>query len=128
MTRSPRPILAAAVALALASGGDAAAQEQIFRSASAVSGKQVRLGAYEYVSKDCAPGPLPEIKVITPPKNGSLAVRHGKTKAGALSRCPKLEVPAQGVFYQPNARYTGADEVSYEVKRPDRPTQAITVK
>jgi hypothetical protein len=128
MTRLLSPLLGAAFVVTLAAGGPVLAQDKVYRSADAVSGKRVRLGAYENVSKECAPGPLPEIKVLTPPKNGSLTVSHGKTKAGALPRCPKLEVPAQGVFYQANPRYTGVDEVAYEVKRSDRPTQSVTVK
>jgi hypothetical protein len=127
MTRSLGLTLAA-LGLTLAASSPALAQDKIYRSADAVSGKAVRLGLYEDVSKECAPGPLPEVKVITPPKHGSFTVRSGKTKAGALKRCPKLEVPAQGVYYQANANYTGTDEVAYEVKRGDRPTQSVTVK
>lgn len=128
MTRSFRQMLAAAFGLGLAAAGPALAQDKIYRSADAVSGKTMRLGLYEDVPKECTAGPLPEIKVVTPPKHGSLTVRSGKTKAGELKRCPKLEVPAQGVYYQANANYTGADEVAYEVKRVARETQSITVK
>ena len=45
------------------------------------------------VSKDCKPGPLPEIKVVTTAKHGVVAVKRGKVKAGQLKRCPKLEAP-----------------------------------
>ncbi|HEY8565560.1 MAG TPA: 4-aminobutyrate aminotransferase [Beijerinckiaceae bacterium] len=116
------------LAFSLAATGAASAQEKLFRSLDVPTGKQARLGIYENVGKDCVAGPNPEVNVTTLPKNGTVAVRTGKTKAGALPRCPKLEVPAQGVFYQPSKGFTGADEVTYEVKRPDGRNQVITIK
>jgi hypothetical protein len=121
-------MLAAAFGLAFATGGAALAQDKVYRSADAVSGKAMRLSVHGNVSKDCKPGPLPEIKVVTPPKHGTLAVKRGKVGAGQLKRCPTLEVPVEGVFYQANANYTGDDEVAYEVKRSDGPAQSMTVK
>ena len=128
MTRSFRPMLAAAFGLGLVAGGPALAQDKIYRSADAVSGKALRLSVHGNVSKDCKPGPLPEIKVLTSPKHGTLAVKRGKVDAGQLKRCPALEVPVESVFYQANANYTGEDEVAYEVKRSDGPAQSMTVK
>ena len=69
------------------------AQEQLFRSVDAV----LLVGN---VSLDCKVGPKPDVKVVSAPKQGTLAIRSGKTKAGSLARCPSLEVPAEGVFYQ----------------------------
>jgi hypothetical protein len=86
-----------------------------YRSTDVVAGKQHRLGVYGKVQKDCTLGPLPTVRVVTPPKHGELNVRSGKLKAGRISRCPKLEATAQGVFYKSNPSYKGADEVSYEV-------------
>jgi hypothetical protein len=108
--------------------GDATAQEQLFRTLNVGLGARVRLGIHGNVSPTCEAGALPEIKVVTSPKNGSLAVTSGKTKAGALARCASLEVPARAVFYQPNPRYAGPDEVAYEITRPNRPAQTITIK
>ena len=128
MTRSLGILTALALALAAGAPAPALAQEKIYRSADAVSGKSVRLSVHGNVTKDCKAGPLPEIKIVTPPKHGALAVKQGKVEAGRLKRCPKLEVPVEGVFYQANANYTGEDEVAYEVKRAGGPVQAMTVK
>jgi hypothetical protein len=119
--------LAAALGLALAAGS-ALAQEKVVRSVDAVSGKSTRLTVHGNVTKDCKLGPAPEVRITTPPKHGALAVRQGKNKAGLLKRCLSLEVPVQGVFYQANAGYTGADEVAYTVVRAGQATQSITVK
>lgn len=107
---------------------EASAQEQIFRNLDVAQGARVRVGIHGNVSKECSAGPLPEIKVITALKNGTLAVNSGKTKAGTLARCPGLEVPARAVFYQANPRYNGPDEIVYELKRSDGRDQSITVK
>jgi hypothetical protein len=41
-----------------------------YRSVDAAAGKPHRLGAYGNVTKDCTSGPLPTIRVVTPPKHG----------------------------------------------------------
>jgi hypothetical protein len=121
-------VLLAGSILALAATAPAGAQEKNYRNADAVAGKSLRLGIYATVSKECVAGPLPEIKVVTSPKNGGLMVKAGSVKPGALARCPKLEVPVQGVFYEAKARFTGADEVVYEVKHSDGRVQSQNVK
>ena len=85
----------ALLALGVSMADPTLAQDQSFRSADAQAGKPVRLGIHGNVSKECAAGALPEIKVVTPPKHGALSLKSGKSKAGELARCPKLEVPAK---------------------------------
>jgi hypothetical protein len=99
-----------------------------YRSTDVVAGKRQRLGVYGNVQKDCTSGPLPTVRVVTPPKHGELNVRSGKLKAGRISRCPKLEATAQGIFYKPNPAYKGADEVSYEVKSASGKLESHTVR
>jgi hypothetical protein len=91
---------ALACAFILAATATAAQSNSAYRSTDVVAGKQHRLGAYGNVQKDCTSGPLPTIRVVTPPKHGELNVRTGKLKAGRVSRCPNLEPTAQGVFYK----------------------------
>jgi hypothetical protein len=112
----------------LLSSASGSAQEQVFRNVAVAEGARVRVGIHGNVSKECTPGALPEVKVVTPPKNGTLTVSSGKTKAGSLARCPSLEVPARGVFYQPKPRYSGPDEIVYEIRRSDGRKQSITIK
>lgn len=124
-----RSLAASILMLACAGALPAAAQgDKVYRSADAVTGKAVRLGVYANVSKECTTGPLPEVKVVTPPKHGSLAVKTANLKPGIVPRCPNLEVPVQGVFYQSNPKYAGADEVAYEVKHQNGRVQSLSVK
>jgi hypothetical protein len=106
----------------------AGAQERLFRSVDAVQGKQVRLALVGNVTPDCKVGPKPELKVTSPPKHGTLAIRSGKTKAGSLPRCPNLEVPAEGVFFQAPPKFVGDDEVIYQVNPPGGPSRIVTIK
>jgi hypothetical protein len=99
-----------------------------YRSVDAAAGKPHRLGAYGNVTKDCTSGPLPTIRVVTPPKHGELNVRSGTLKAGRITRCPKLEAKAQGVFYRASPQYTGTDEVSYEVRSASGKVESHTVR
>ena len=127
----PMKSLVAAAALgarALPAGAALAQSDSAFRSAEVVAGKQERLGVYGNVGKDCTSGPLPTIRVVTPPKHGELNVRSGKLKAGRISRCPKLEATARGVFYKANAAFKGTDEIAYEVRSVSGKVESHTVR
>jgi len=127
----PMKSLVAAVAvgaLTLPAGAALAQSNSAFRSAEVVAGKQERLGIYGNVGKDCTSGPLPTIRVVTPPKHGELNVRSGKLKAGRISRCPKLEATAQRVFYKANSSYKGNDEIGYEVRSSSGKVESHTVR
>ncbi len=104
------------------------AQERSFRTLDVIAGRQVRLGFVGNVTPDCKIGAKPELKVVAPPRHGVLAIRSGKLKPGSLARCPSLEIPAEGLFYQAPQSFSGSDEVVYQVTRPDGRTQVVSVK
>ena len=93
--------------LAIPAGVASAQSNSAYRSADAVAGKSERLGVYGNVQKDCTSGPLPTVRVVTPPKHGELNVRSGTLKVGRITRCPKLAPKAQGIFYKANPGYKG---------------------
>ena len=119
-------VLAAAAVLALAA--PASAQTGIFRSASVEKGKTLRVAVVTALKKDCSIGQVGSVRVINPPKNGQLAVRAGKLKTPASFRCPNVETPVQGLFYQSKPNFSGTDEVTYETKTPDGATETFTYK
>lgn len=128
MVRSKRVAPALACAIALSATNALGQSNNAYRSTDVVAGKPHRLGVYGNVQKDCTSGPLPTVRVVTPPKHGELNVRSGKLKAGRISRCPKLEATAQGIFYTASPTYKGADEVSYEVKSASGKVESHTVR
>ena len=119
--------LPVALALALVVG-PAAAQTSINRSATATSGKALRLAVAPNLKKDCSAGPMPEVRVVATPKNGSLITRAGKLKTPASYRCPNADAQVQGVFYQSNAKYTGTDEAVFDIKTADGAVERFTIK
>ncbi|KMO28449.1 4-aminobutyrate aminotransferase [Methylobacterium variabile] len=129
---TPRPtILALAVLLAagpMLASGAAQAQAAKTREVAVASGKQIRLIAVPNLKKDCSLGPQPEVKVTTPPKNGALVQRAGKVKTPATYRCPNVEANVQAVFYESKAGFTGADEVTVEIKGTDGNVVTQTIK
>jgi hypothetical protein len=113
-----RSLSALAVSTLVLAAVPALAQEKLFRNVDAQPGKTQRLAVAANVSPDCKPGTPPDIKVLQPPKNGSLAVRSGETPAGQLKRCPGLKVPVQGVFYQAKAGFSvGQDHRRGQARR-----------
>ena len=129
MDHLKRPAASALACTFILSASAALAQSNsAHRSADVVAGKSHRLGVYGNVQKDCTSGPLPTVRVVTAPKHGELNVRSGKLKPGRISRCPKLEATAQGVFYKANPTYKGADEVSYEVRPASGKVESHTVR
>ena len=89
----------------------------------------MRIAAHERSCADAVQsGPLPTIRVVTAPKNGELNVRSGTLKAGRISRCPKLEATAQGIFYKAKPIYKGTDEVAYEVRSASGKVESHTVR
>ena len=128
MVRPKRLAPALACTFILAATAALGQSNNAYRSTDVVAGKPHRLGVYGNVQKDCTSGPLPTVRVVTPPKHGELNVRSGKLKAGRISRCPKLEATAQGIFYKPNPAYKGVDDVSYEVKSAGGKVESHTVR
>lgn len=110
-----RPVAAGLAAFSLLSGS-ALAQTTETRSQTAQAGKATRLVIAPNLKKDCSSGPMPEIRIVTAPKNGTVITRAGKLKTPAGYRCPNKETDAQGVFYRSNPGFAGSDEVLIEVK------------
>lgn len=114
--------------LPLLVAGSALAQGMVNRTATIATGKPARLAVVTALKKDCSIGEVGSIRIVTPPKSGSLVIKTGKTRTPASFRCPNVETPVQALFYQPNGKFTGQDEVAYETKGTDGATENFTVK
>lgn len=120
-------LIASVMALALL-GGAGAASAQTTRTATIQPGKPVRLAVVTAFRKDCSLGEVGSIRVVTPPKNGSIVVRGGKLTTPSGFRCPSKDTQVQALFYEPNKNFQGTDELSYETKDPDGATQTVIIK
>jgi hypothetical protein len=86
-----------------------------YTSIDVVSEKQTRLGYHASIKKDCAPAPLPQVRVLTPPKFGTLSVRHAILTTGPTHACPNVKTEAYVIYYQSRPGYTGSDQVVYQI-------------
>ena len=123
-------LLAFAVAAFTGSMGTAQAQTQtVERSVKAVPNKDTQIGVYLNVLPDCSSGPLPTIRLATPPASGKVVVKTAKVKATNYKACLALEVPAYVAFYKSPPEFLGNDVLIIEVKYPGGRTeiQKITV-
>jgi hypothetical protein len=99
------------------------------RSVKALPNKDTQIGLYLNVRQDCTSGPLPTIRLISPPTSGKVVVKTAKVKATNYKACLALEVPAYIAFYKSAPGFSGADVMSVEVSYPAGRTeiQKITV-
>jgi len=75
-------------------------ERTVERSVAAVPNRDTRIAAYLNVLADCTSGPLPTIRLVSPPTAGKVVVRTAKAKATNYKACLALEVPAYVAFYK----------------------------
>lgn len=105
-----------ALALLCASGLDARAQGDLAeRQVKAAPGRDTRVAVYADVRPDCTSGPLPGIRLVTPPAHGAVSVKRGTLKATNFKHCLATEVPVFVALYRAAEHYNGADEFELEI-------------
>jgi len=126
--------LASAVAPLLGSVATTSAQAPtettVERSVKTLANRDTQIGVYLNVLPDCTSGPLPTIRLVTPPTAGKVIVKSVKAKATNYKACLALEVPAYVAFYKAPPEFLGDDVLTIEVKYVGGRTeiQKITVK
>lgn len=105
------------------------ASTTVERNAKGLTAKNIQVGLYINVRPDCTSGPLPTIRLVNPPANGTLTIRRGKVNATNYKQCLALEVPGFVALYKSKADFTGTDVTIVEVKYPQGRTeiQRITI-
>src|SRR5258705_6040432 len=128
-----RMLLAYASTVLIGATGAAWAQDavqMVERSVKAAPNKDTQIGVYLNVLPDCTSGPLPTIRLASPPSSGKVVVKTAKVKATNYKACLALEVPAYVAFYKSPPEFIGDDVLTIEVKYLGGRTelQKITVK
>jgi hypothetical protein len=103
--------------------------QSVERSVKALPNKDTQIGVYLNVRDDCTSGPLPTIRLVSPPASGKVVVKTAKVKATNYKACLALEVPAYVAIYKSVPDFLGADILTVEVSYPGGRTeiQKITV-
>jgi hypothetical protein len=113
-------VVGSIVALVLAAtttGAIAEGQSQVVeRSVKSAPNKDTRIGVYINVRPGCTSGPLPTIRLVSPPATGKVVLKSGRVKATNYKACLALEVPAYVAFYKSPPDFVGNDFLTIEVK------------
>jgi hypothetical protein len=80
------------------------------------SGQVIRIAVFVNVLPDCTGGPLPAVRLVTPPTHGTVIVKKAKLNATNVKQCLALEVPALVAFYKSAADFAGTDTTVLEIK------------
>jgi uncharacterized membrane protein len=118
-----RSLQLAALTAALAGIATAAVGQAVTRSARGEPGKDIRVGVYINVKQDCSSGPLPTIRLVDKPANGTVSVKSAKINAKNYKQCLALEVPAYVAFYKSEPTFNGVDSFTLEVRFPEGRTE-----
>jgi hypothetical protein len=68
------------------------------------------------VRPDCTSGPLPTVRLVTPPANGKITVRRVRLRATNVKQCLSLDVPALVGLYRSAADFEGSDTALVEIR------------
>jgi hypothetical protein len=84
------------------------------------TGNEARIAAPNWVNTDCTSGPLPDLRISTPPQNGSLRQEEitmpiERPKDNNRASCNGKPVKAAAVFYKSKPGFTGSDNVVIDV-------------
>jgi hypothetical protein len=121
-------VLAAGIAMLANTTEPALVQTQsVERSVRTAPNKDTQIGVYLNVQPDCTSGPLPTIRLATPPTSGKVVVKTAKVKATNYKSCLALEVPAYVAFYKAPADFLGNDVMTIEVKYSNGRTEIQTI-
>jgi hypothetical protein len=80
------------------------------------SGQVIRIAVFTSILPDCTGGPLPTVRLVTPPSHGTVVVKKAKLNATNVKQCLALEVPALVAFYKSASDYVGSDSAVLEIK------------
>ena len=113
----------AAASLVLAGAVSVATAQTVTRAARGDAGKDIRVGVYINVKPDCSSGPLPTIRLVDKPANGTVTVTSAKINAKNYKQCLALEVPGYVAFYRSEPTFSGIDSFTLEVRYPEGRTE-----
>jgi hypothetical protein len=75
----------------------------------------INAGIFATIRHDCTAGPLPAVRLVTPPAHGQVTVKQGRLRATNVKQCLGLELPAFIAIYRSAQDFTGQDSFMLEV-------------
>ena len=106
----------------------AAAQEAtVQREVKGKPDTNINAGIFATIRKDCTAGPLPAVRLVTPPAHGKVTVKQGKLRATNVKNCLGMELPAFVAIYRSARDFVGQDRFTLEVVGSNGKTQVHQV-
>jgi len=75
----------------------------------------INAGIFTTVRQDCTAGPLPVVRLVTPPAHGNVTMKQGRLRATNIKQCLGMEVPAFIAIYRSAKDFNGEDNFTLEV-------------
>ena len=75
----------------------------------------INAGIFTTLRRDCTAGPLPVVRLVTPPAHGKVTVKQGRLRATNLKQCLGTELPAFIAIYRSAQDFIGQDLFTIEV-------------
>jgi len=67
----------------------------------------INAGIFATIRNNCTAGPLPAVRLVTPPAHGQVTVKQGKLRATNLKQCLGMELPAFIAIYRSAQDFIG---------------------
>src|SRR5690349_5253244 len=87
----------------------------------------INAGIFTTLRRDCTAGPLPAVRLVTPPAHGKVIVKQGKLRATNVKNCLGMELPAFVAIYRSARDFIGQDRFTLEVTGSNGKTQVQQV-
>ena len=108
--------ISASICILLASSPIALGQTQtIERQVKGKPDTNINAGIFATIRNDCTSGPLPAVRLLTPPAHGKVIVKQGRLRATNLKQCLGLDLPAFVAIYRSTHDFIGQDIFTLEV-------------
>ena len=75
----------------------------------------INAGIFASIRRDCTAGPLPVVRLLTPPAHGKVIVKQGRLRATNLKQCLGTDLPAFIAIYRSAHDFIGQDIFTLEV-------------
>jgi hypothetical protein len=75
----------------------------------------INVGVFFSIKPDCTAGPLPTIRLSTPPAHGKVTVKQGNLRATNLKQCLGINLPAFIAVYRSEPDYVDQDTFVIEL-------------
>jgi hypothetical protein len=75
----------------------------------------INAGIFTSIKRDCTAGPLPVVRLVTPPAHGKVTVKQGRLRATNLKQCLGMDLPAFIAIYRSAQDFIGQDLFTLEV-------------